>query len=192
MVDQFSFRFDDWSQIVPQIVFLMRVAISNLADGIWWEPVVDVLSDIKVHVDCNTGDLFLADVSPVWKQGSIFSLDHFDHLTALLEMAFHGFGGGSARLNELRDPTMFHCLYTNGTIYYTLSSLKGFNSTSQRTRKEIERKLPPIICENKPSESVAQTRTRQGVKLMHRSLDNVSIVKGQVGTRRGNGHDTSK
>ncbi len=92
-------------------------------------------------MDCNTGDLFLADVSPVWKQGSIFSLDHFDHLTALLEMSFHGFGGGSARLNELRDPTMFHCLYTNGTIFYTLSSLKGFNSTSQRTCKEIERKL---------------------------------------------------
>ena len=55
------------------------------------------------------------------------------------------FGGGSARLNELCDPTMFHCLFTNGTVYYTLSSLKGFKSTSQRTRKEIERKLPPVI-----------------------------------------------
>jgi hypothetical protein len=60
-------------------------------------------------------------------------------------MAFHGFGGGSARLNELRDPTMFHCLFTNDTIYYTFSSLKGFSSSSRRTRKEIERKLPPII-----------------------------------------------
>jgi hypothetical protein len=145
VVDQFSFRFDDWSQMVPRTVLLMKVAISNLADGIWWEPVVDVLTNVKVNVDEDTGDLFLADVSPVWKEGSLFPLDHFDHLRALLEMAFHGFGGGSARLNELRDPTMFHCLYTNDTIYYTLSSLKGFNSSSRRTRKEIERKLPPII-----------------------------------------------
>ncbi len=72
-------------------------------------------------------------------------MDHFDYLTALLEMSFHGFGGGSARFNELRHPSMFHCLFTNGTVYYTLLSLKGFNSTSRRTRKEIERKLPPII-----------------------------------------------
>jgi superfamily II DNA helicase RecQ len=144
-VDQFSFRFDDWSQIVPQTVRLMNVAVSNLAVGSWWEPVVDVLSNIKVVVDDDTGDLFLADICPVWKPDSVFPLDHFDHLTALLEMAFHGFGGGSARLNELRDPTMFHCLFTNNTIYYTLSSLKGFNAMSQRTCKEIERKLPPII-----------------------------------------------
>ena len=143
VVDQFSFRFDDWSQIVPRSVLLMKLAISNLADGIWWEPVVDVLTVLQVHVDCDTGDLFLADVCPEWKQGSLFSMDHFDYLTALLEMSFHGFGGGSARFNELRDPSMFHCLFTNGTVYYTLSSLKGFNSTSRRTRKEIERKLPP-------------------------------------------------
>jgi superfamily II DNA helicase RecQ len=145
VVDQFYFPFDTWSQIVPKTVILMKLAISNLADGIWWEPVVDVLTDVQVNVCCDTGDLFIADVNPVWKQDSLFSLDHFDHLTALLEMSFHGFGGGSARLNELRDPTMFHCLFTNGTVYYTLSSLKGFKSTSQRTRKEIERKLPPVI-----------------------------------------------
>ena len=145
VVDQFSFPFDTWSQIVPKTVLLMKLAMSNLANGIWWESVVDVLTDVKVHVECNTGDLFLVDVSPVWKQGSLFPLEHFDHLTALLEMSFHGFGGGSARLNELRDPTMFNCLFTNNTVYYTLSTLKGFNSTSRRTSKEIERKLPPVI-----------------------------------------------
>ena len=123
----------------------MKVAISNLADGIWWEPIVNVLTDVKVNVDNNTGDLVIADVIPAWKEEPLFPFDHFDHLTAVLEMALHGFGGGSARLNELRDPTMFHCLLTNDTVYYTLSSLKGFNCSSRRTRKEIERKLPPII-----------------------------------------------
>jgi hypothetical protein len=38
VVDQFSFLFDDWSQIVPKTAYLMRAAISNLAEGIWWEP----------------------------------------------------------------------------------------------------------------------------------------------------------
>ena len=124
----------------------MKVAISSLADGIWWEPVVDVLSNVEVNVHVDSGDLHLAGMCPIWKQGSLLPLDHFDHLTALLEMSFHGFGGGSARLSELRDPTMFHCLFTNNTIYYSLTSLKGFNSTSRRTCKEIERKLPPVIA----------------------------------------------
>jgi hypothetical protein len=120
-----------------------EVAISNLADGLWCEPVVDVLNNVKIHVNDDTGDLFLEDVSPVWKQGPLFPLNDLDHLTAHLEMAFHGFGDGSARLNELCNPTMFHCLFTNDTIYYTFSSLKGFNSSSQHTCKEIKRKLPP-------------------------------------------------
>jgi hypothetical protein len=123
----------------------MKGAISNMADGIWWEPIVDVMTNVKVNVDVDTGDLVLADVRPVWKQGPLFPLDQFDHFTALLEMAFHGFGGGSARLNELRDPNMFTCFFSNETIYYTFTSLKGFSSSSRRTRKEIERKLPPII-----------------------------------------------
>jgi hypothetical protein len=72
IVDQFSFPFDKWSQVVPKTVLLMKLAMSKLADGIWWEPVVDILTDIKVHVDCDTGDLLLADVSPVWKQDSFF------------------------------------------------------------------------------------------------------------------------
>ena len=63
VVDQFYFPFDTWSQIVPKTVTLMKLAISNLAEGIWWEPVVDVLTDIQVNVDCDTGDLFLADVN---------------------------------------------------------------------------------------------------------------------------------
>ena len=83
VVDQYHFQFDDWSQIVPRTVILMKLAILNLADGNWWEPVVDVLTDIRVNVDYDTGDLFVSDVSPVWKQGSLFALEYFDHLTAL-------------------------------------------------------------------------------------------------------------
>lgn len=144
-VDQFFFLFDDWSLIVPRTVNLMNAALSNLADGIWWEPVVDIATKVEIVVDRETGDLGIADVHPVWKEGALFPLDHFDYFTALVEMAFHGFGGGAARLNELRDPTMFHCLYHNNTIYYSMTSLKGFNSMSRRTAKEVVRKLPPII-----------------------------------------------
>ena len=147
VVDQFSFLFDNWSQIVPRTVRLMNHAISHLADGIWWEPIVDILAPVKVRVDCDTGDLYVADVTPLWKQTSdSHLLEHFDQLVALLKMAFHGFGGGSARLNELSDPTMFHCIYSVGTVYYTFASRKGFNTTSRRSCKEIQRKLPPIIA----------------------------------------------
>ena len=60
-------------------------------------------------------------------------------------MAFHGFGGGSARMSELTMPTMFHCVYSKDTIYYSLTSLKGFNSSSRHQSKKVERKLPPLI-----------------------------------------------
>ena len=147
VVDQFSFLVDNWSQIVPRTVRLMNHAISHLADGIWWEPIVDILAPVKVRVDCDSCDLYVADVTPLWKQTSdSHLLEHFDQLVALLKMAFHGFGGGSARLNELSDPTMFHCIYTNGTVYYTFASKKGFNTASRRSCKEIQRKLPPIIA----------------------------------------------
>ena len=144
-VDQFSFRFEDWSQIVPRTVALMRKALANLANGFWWEPIVDPATFIKVKVDNNTGDMALLDVAPVWNTGPCLPLDDLDSFTALLEMAFHGFGGGSARMTELAEPTMFHCLFNNDTIYYSLTSLKGFKNSSRRGLKKVERKLPPLI-----------------------------------------------
>ncbi|KAI2503191.1 hypothetical protein MHU86_11294 [Fragilaria crotonensis] len=55
MVDQYSFLFDEWSRIVPRTVFLMRDAITELADGLWWEPIVDLATNVKVRVDKDTG-----------------------------------------------------------------------------------------------------------------------------------------
>jgi hypothetical protein len=105
----------------------------------------DPASNVKVRVDDETGDVSLLDVTPVWNQGPHLPLDKFDYFTALLEMAFHGFGGGSARMTELVDPTMFHCVFSNATIYYSLTSLKGYTNSSRRQFKKVERKLPPLI-----------------------------------------------
>jgi hypothetical protein len=57
IVDQFSFPFHDWSQIVPRTELLMRDTISHLANGFWWEPVVDPASNVKVRVDDETGNV---------------------------------------------------------------------------------------------------------------------------------------
>ena len=54
-VDQISFPFDDWCQIVPRTVDLMQEAIKNLANGIWWEPLVDISTKVKVNVDNEIG-----------------------------------------------------------------------------------------------------------------------------------------
>jgi hypothetical protein len=146
-VDQFSFLFDDWSQIVPRTLKMMRDTISKLADGIWWEPVVDISTKIKVKVDDVTGEICLLEICPAWKKESQMPLDQLDYFAAQLEMAFHGFGGGSARMTELVEPTMFHCIFSNDTIYYSLSSMKGFNNASRRKHKEVQRKLPPLIAQ---------------------------------------------
>jgi hypothetical protein len=83
--------------------------------ALWWEPLVDLLTNVKVRVNNNTGDICLVDIHQDWKQGSDLPLDHLDLFTAQLQMAFHGFGGGSARMTELVEPTMFHCVYSNET-----------------------------------------------------------------------------
>ena len=119
----------------------MREAISELANGIWWEPVVELATNVKVRVNICTGDIFFVDTTPAWKRGPLLPLDCLDSITAHLEMAFHGFGGGSARMTELVEPTMFHCVFSKETIFYSLLSLKGFNNTSRRKHKEVEQKL---------------------------------------------------
>ena len=144
-VDRFSFPYHDWSQIVPRTVALMRDSLTHLANGFWWEPIVDPTSTVRVSVNDDTGEINLLDVTPAWNLGPSLPLDHLDALMAMLEMAFHGFGGGSARMSELGMPTMFHCVYSKDTIYYSLTSLKGFNSSSRHQSKKVERKLPPLI-----------------------------------------------
>ena len=114
----------------------MHDAISKLANGLWWEPVLDLATHIKVRVNDDTGDIFLVDIHPDWKPGSCLPLDHLDSFTAQLEMAFHGFGGGSARMTELLQPTMFHCVFSNHTIYYSLASLKGFTTLQDESKNK--------------------------------------------------------
>jgi hypothetical protein len=145
IVDQYAFPFELWSRIVPLTVSLLREALTHLANGSWWEPVVDPSTFIKVRVDKITSDIFLLGVEPDWNVGPFLLLDQLDFFTALLKMAFHGFGGGSARMRELSDPTMFHCVYSNDTLYYSMTSLKGFKSSSRCQFKKVERKLPPVI-----------------------------------------------
>ncbi|KAI2493426.1 hypothetical protein MHU86_21125 [Fragilaria crotonensis] len=145
IVDQYAFPYDIWSRIVPTAVTLMRESLTHLADGSWWEPVVDPSTFIRVRADDDTADISLLDVTPCWNVGLSFLADQLDCLTALLKMAFHGFGGGSARMRELTEPTMFHCVYSNDAVYYSMTSLKGFNSSSRRRFKKVERKLPPVI-----------------------------------------------
>ena len=143
-VDQFRFPFDEWSHIVPRTITMMKAAVSELSEGSWWELVVDMTTDLRVDVNERTGDLLLAGVKTAWKEARSFHLNAFDTFQAQIEMAFHGFGGGSARMTELVDPTMNHCLFVNDTIYYSLKSLKVYNHASRKF-KEVERKLPPII-----------------------------------------------
>jgi DEAD/DEAH box helicase len=143
-VDQFFFPFDIWTSLVPRTIEKIHDCIKKMALGHWWEPVIDLSNSLPVSVDDSTGDIQLIGVTPIWKQDSCLPLDELDTLTALFEMSFHGFGGGSARRTELENPTMFHCLFTNHSIYYSCSSLKVFNNAS-RKYKEVERKLPPII-----------------------------------------------
>jgi hypothetical protein len=125
----------------------MNASIKELATGLWWEPILDMTTHVKVKVEntAQTGDFLLLDITPAWKHPPHLPLDVLDSFTAQLEMAFHGFGGGSARMTELAEPTMDNCLYTNNSIYYSFLSKKVYNHVSIKL-KEDDRKLPPVLA----------------------------------------------
>ena len=58
-VDQFYFSFDDWSCIVPRTIDMMMMAVSKLANGFWWEQIIDLAANSQVTVNENTGDLHI-------------------------------------------------------------------------------------------------------------------------------------
>ncbi|KAI2493373.1 hypothetical protein MHU86_21155 [Fragilaria crotonensis] len=90
IVDQHAFPYDIWSRIVPTAVTLMRESLTHLADGSWWEPVVDPSTFIRIRVDDDTADISLLDVTPCWNVGLSFLVDQLDCFMALLKMAFLG------------------------------------------------------------------------------------------------------
>ena len=130
--------------IVPTTVAKMESAVRTLAVGDWWESVVDMTKSVNVLTCSKTAELTLQGVEPHWKDVENLPLDAVDTFTALMELAFHGFGGGGARMSELRNPTMFYCVFHNESIYYSMISLKVYNHVSQKVR-HVKRKLPPIV-----------------------------------------------
>ena len=144
VVEQHSFEYNRWATIVPTTVAMMETAVQSLALGDWWKSVVDMTKSVTVLTCPKTADLTLLGVNAKWKDVNNLPLEAIDNLTALMEMAFHGFGGGSARMTELKNPTMFFCVFHHQTIYYSMISLKVYNHLSRKVR-HIKRKLPPIV-----------------------------------------------
>ena len=145
MVDDFRFPYDDWSNAVPRVVAMMEASLQDLAVGTWWKSVVDVTQSVKVKVCSETSDLTLMGVDAMWQDYEDVPMDIFDTFTAIFEMAFHGMGGGAARMKELEDQPMHCCLFHNNSVYFTLASIKVFNIQSKKMR-HVERKLPPIVA----------------------------------------------
>jgi hypothetical protein len=142
IVDNFHFPITTWSQIVQVSLDKLKDCVIACADGIWWEPVVDMFTPITVQTDHISGELFIVGFNEAWH--SPMDFDCLNAFGTMMEMTLHGFGGGSARLTELSYPTMLNVIWHNNTVYYKMESIKQFNHASKRQRT-IERKLPPIV-----------------------------------------------
>ena len=145
VVDEYRFPYDDWSNVVPRVVAMMEMVVQDLAIGTWWKCVVDMSQSVKVKTCSETSELTLMGVKAEWHDFEDVPMDIFDTFTAIMETAFHGMGGGAARMKELEDQPMHCCLFHNNSVYFTLSSIKVFNIRSKKSR-HVERKLPPIVA----------------------------------------------
>jgi hypothetical protein len=82
-VDQHIFSYDKWSTIVPRTIELLRKTNKKMSIDSWWDPVVDLNTNLPLTTDATTGDITLVGVTLMWIDCESFPIDEFNTLTAL-------------------------------------------------------------------------------------------------------------
>jgi hypothetical protein len=149
-VDGFEFSHEKWSHIVPGVFGVCCDLLGLLFESKDWSFLLDAATPISVSQSDNGefsfssligGKKRVESTQLALKQAS----DHniiFDHLCSYVEIAFHGFGGGSMRFEELQKLTLWHAIWHRGTLYYCGESIKKYSYRSRPSLNKAEHKLP--------------------------------------------------
>ena len=153
IVEGIIFEFDNWRSIIPRTESYCELILSKIFHNNGWKTFLNASS---VAVQNINGNFILEidneDVSSVifWsaendlKLQSQFCEKDLHKLISAIELAFHGFGGGSCRHTEITQVLSSDITISNGNIYYTVEVLKRARATKQH-QKIIDHKLPTRI-----------------------------------------------
>lgn len=160
IVDNFEFLKNDWSMVVPKVYqacceLLQKLFVDNL-----YEVFLDTADVLCVNVTVS----YNFDMTTTFGNGCrevcarrdlvhSFSSERdflLCRLRSYMELAFHGFGGGSTRYAELTRMKKMDVRWFNHTIYYKTIPIKIFSLRSQSRcrlkKKMIDHKLPRNIA----------------------------------------------
>lgn len=139
-VEEFFFKKEDWSQIIPKILEKLTDVLRGLTIGNWWLPLLDVANPVRVRTGPD-GDLHVVGVEASFQ---VIDPCQYDIMASYHEVAYHGTGGGSMRLSEIDEMAMPNLVWHRGTIYYSADPIKKFTFRS-KTGDAVLRKLSASI-----------------------------------------------
>lgn len=152
-VDGFDFNRDQWSRVVPTVLAVCRDLLGLLYDGDDWSLFLESCNVVSVSRS-ERGDFhfsLLISGNQVQSNQLLFNNSDeqqlvLDRLASFVEIAFHGFGGGSTRFEELTKLNLWHGIWHRGTIYYMAESIKCYSFKSRPSGKMTEHKLPTVMA----------------------------------------------
>jgi DEAD/DEAH box helicase/Zinc knuckle len=152
-VDSFYFPFLTWKLLIPSISSVLTGLLSNCLPTLLVHMVFDPSKILSVAQDFS---FHITSGSEVYSSASFMSgvtasvLDHntVDRLVGYLQLAFHGLGVGSLRLEELLDLNLSSCRWHRDNIYYSSRSRKKYSHKTNggsANSIQVEHKLPRCI-----------------------------------------------
>jgi len=153
-VDEFDFRDDVTSRLVPRIVAKCETILSSILEGDGWRAILDesvplrvkrgLRHQFEVHYRDHTGQWHSLESVAEVADGEV-DPEHMEHFSALMAFCAHGFGGGVARQSEILRCILANALWHNGSIYYSTESIKQYDHFDKDGKLTIH-KLPPLIA----------------------------------------------
>lgn len=141
-----TFKAVHWMSIIPRTEEYCKNLLALLLDGISWR---EFLRADSISVEYKPDSLQLEIIGSQWSQDSVklkrdYNSSDLDRLTSGVESAFHAFGGGSTRKEEVVRLHASEVVYQNSAVYYLSQTIKRFNCL-QNHKRMVDHKLPQAM-----------------------------------------------
>ena len=197
LVDNFLFKFDNWTNVVPCIEEKCISSFRTLLVGDQWTDFLNLNLHLYVNLVPSSGLVSLQ----VEKESSIitseviqvhhaFNAASVDILVSFLELAFHGTGLGSMRYAEI-ERCLFSSIRWHGQqCYYYSHTEKVYTALNNKPGKLVEHKLPKslgriflvfrVVCQHLQSQLKHDLRRLVPVRnnRVHEMTDAVATIFG--------------
>ena len=147
-VDSFNFPRAIWRILIPSIASVLKDLLCTCFHRLVVEMVMDPNKTVSVADDLSfeiTSDIAVFCSASLSLLPGELDGNMIDRLVGYLQLAFHGLGVGSLRLEELLDLSLSCCRWHHDNVYYSSRSRKIFSHKTNgglANSIQVEHKLP--------------------------------------------------